>query len=229
MPAVEWMAVLPLNSKCVWANRVSGDPASPLIVMPSSTGTEDLEAVAYLLRQGADLNVVSEVLTREMNAEQVALLNDLLENSSSFHVNGVEVVLASTASRQYVADFAVVVSSDFQTGGTWAGAVEALKAAGLRDKVKVTVMFRGREIVHTALGRQQLDRLLEAHRDRSRPLVQQLVGPVDRRVEQLLDPPRVVAQPVVGRVGDDRIDRAPLDVLRDQRVGGDGRGDSRPA
>jgi predicted Rossmann fold nucleotide-binding protein DprA/Smf involved in DNA uptake len=27
-----------------------------------------------------------------------------------------------------LADLAVVVSSDFQTGGTWAGAVEALKA-----------------------------------------------------------------------------------------------------
>src|SRR5439155_14755595 len=27
-----------------------------------------------------------------------------------------------------LADYAVVVSSDFQTGGTWAGAVEALKA-----------------------------------------------------------------------------------------------------
>src|SRR5260221_7142017 len=27
-----------------------------------------------------------------------------------------------------LADFAVVVSSDFQTGGTWAGAVEAVKA-----------------------------------------------------------------------------------------------------
>jgi predicted Rossmann fold nucleotide-binding protein DprA/Smf involved in DNA uptake len=27
-----------------------------------------------------------------------------------------------------LADFALVVSSDFQTGGTWAGAVEALKA-----------------------------------------------------------------------------------------------------
>ena len=27
-----------------------------------------------------------------------------------------------------LAEFAIVVSSDFQTGGTWAGAVEALKA-----------------------------------------------------------------------------------------------------
>jgi translation initiation factor IF-3 len=29
------------------------------------------------------------------------------------------------------------------------------------DKVKVTLMFRGREIVHTALGREQLDRVKE--------------------------------------------------------------------
>ncbi len=40
-----------------------------------------------------------------------------------------------------LADFAVVVSSDFQTGGTWAGAVEALKAGWCpvfaRDGVEV--------------------------------------------------------------------------------------------
>jgi predicted Rossmann fold nucleotide-binding protein DprA/Smf involved in DNA uptake len=31
-----------------------------------------------------------------------------------------------------LADFGVVVSSDYKTGGTWSGAVEALKAAGVR-------------------------------------------------------------------------------------------------
>ena len=45
----------------------------------------------------------------------------------------------------------------------------------------------GRELHHeqigAALGREQLDGLLEAHRDRAGPLVQQLVGPVDGRVE----------------------------------------------
>ncbi len=30
------------------------------------------------------------------------------------------------------------------------------------DKVKVTVMYRGRELVHRALGRQQLDKVVEA-------------------------------------------------------------------
>jgi tRNA nucleotidyltransferase (CCA-adding enzyme) len=73
-----------------------------------STTPQDFEAGAFLLRQGADLNVVSEIITRELNAEQVALLNDLLEHSTSFHVGGIEVVLARTTAPEYVPDFAVV-------------------------------------------------------------------------------------------------------------------------
>jgi tRNA nucleotidyltransferase (CCA-adding enzyme) len=74
----------------------------------ASTTPQDFEAAAFLLRQGADLNVVSEIITRELNAEQVALLNDLLEHSTSFHVGGIEVVLALTTASEYVPDFAVV-------------------------------------------------------------------------------------------------------------------------
>ena len=74
----------------------------------TSTTPQDFEAAAYLLNQGADLNVVSEIITRELNAEQVALLNDLLEHSTSFHVGGIEVVIARTEAPEYVPDFAVV-------------------------------------------------------------------------------------------------------------------------
>ena len=74
----------------------------------TSTTPQDFEAAAYLLGQGADLNVVSEIITRELNAEQVALLNDLLEHSTSFHVGGLEVVVARTEAPEYVPDFAVV-------------------------------------------------------------------------------------------------------------------------
>jgi len=48
----------------------------------SSTTPEDFEAGAYLLRHGADLNVVSQMVTRELTVEQVALLNDLIDNAS---------------------------------------------------------------------------------------------------------------------------------------------------
>ena len=45
------------------------------------------------------------------------------------------------------------------------------------------------------------------------------VDAIDARVEQLLDAARVVAQAVVGRVGDDRVAPARvLDALRDERV-----------
>jgi tRNA nucleotidyltransferase (CCA-adding enzyme) len=74
----------------------------------SSTTPEDFEAGAYLLKQGADLNVVSGILSREMSAEQVALLNSLLEHTSHFHVDGIEVVLAHSTAKEYVPDFAVV-------------------------------------------------------------------------------------------------------------------------
>jgi tRNA nucleotidyltransferase (CCA-adding enzyme) len=74
----------------------------------SSTTPEDFEAAAYLLQQGADLNVVAGILSREMSAEQVSLLNNLLEHTSHFHVNGIEVVLAHSTAQEYVPDFAVV-------------------------------------------------------------------------------------------------------------------------
>jgi tRNA nucleotidyltransferase (CCA-adding enzyme) len=60
------------------------------------------------LRQGADLNVVAQMVTRELTAEQVALLNDLIAHANRFTVDGVEVVLARTMASQYVADFAVL-------------------------------------------------------------------------------------------------------------------------
>lgn len=74
----------------------------------SSTTVEDFEAASYLLSQGANLNAVAEMITRELTAEQVALLNDLIRNSTTLNLNGIPVVLARTTTRQYVGDFAVL-------------------------------------------------------------------------------------------------------------------------
>lgn len=74
----------------------------------ASTTPEDFEAAAYLLRHGADLNVVSQMVTRELTAEQVAMLNDLIAHANRFTVDGIEVVLARTMTSQYVADFAIL-------------------------------------------------------------------------------------------------------------------------
>ncbi len=75
----------------------------------SSTKAEDHEAAAWLLEQGASLNTISDMLTRELTAEQVWLLNDLMTSATRNIINGVEVVIAKTKSDKYIGDFAVLV------------------------------------------------------------------------------------------------------------------------
>jgi len=75
----------------------------------SSTKAEDHDAAAWLLKQGASLNTISDMLTRELTAEQVWLLNDLMDSAIKNNINGVEVVITKTRSDKYIGDFAVLV------------------------------------------------------------------------------------------------------------------------
>ena len=74
-----------------------------------STTPEDYLAAAYLLEQGANLNLISDLLTRELTAEQVSLLNQLLESATRHRINNLEVVVAKASIDTYVGDFAVLV------------------------------------------------------------------------------------------------------------------------
>lgn len=75
----------------------------------NSTTAEDFEAAAHLLRCGADLNVVSDIVTQEMTAEQVSLLNDLLRSAKTYNIQGIEVCIATVSVERYVGEFAVLV------------------------------------------------------------------------------------------------------------------------
>ena len=75
----------------------------------SSTKPEDYEAAAWLLEQGASLNTVSDMLTRELTDEQVWLLNDLMASATRNTVNGLEVVITKAKRDRYIGDFAVLV------------------------------------------------------------------------------------------------------------------------
>ena len=74
-----------------------------------STTAQDLQAAAYLLQQGANLNLISDLLTRELTVEQVSLLNQLLESATKHTINNVEIVVAKASTDNYVGDFAVLV------------------------------------------------------------------------------------------------------------------------
>jgi tRNA nucleotidyltransferase (CCA-adding enzyme) len=75
----------------------------------NSTTPHDLEAAAMLLSQGMDLNVLADLLTRELNAEQISVLNSLLDSAQTHDIHGVQVVLAETSTEHYVGDFALIV------------------------------------------------------------------------------------------------------------------------
>ncbi len=75
----------------------------------SSTREEDFQAMAFLRAQGARLSMIPDLITRELTAEQVFLLNDLIRSAHKVRVHGVEVVIASASSDHYVGDFAVLV------------------------------------------------------------------------------------------------------------------------
>ncbi len=75
----------------------------------SNTTPEDFEAAAFLLRSGADLNVVSDMITRELTAEQVSLLNELILSAKNYNFQGIEVCVTTVSIDRYVGDFAVLV------------------------------------------------------------------------------------------------------------------------
>src|SRR4030042_1898356 len=54
----------------------------------SSTTADDFTAAAYLLTQGASLNIISDMITRELTAEQVFLLNDLIRSAERYDIRG---------------------------------------------------------------------------------------------------------------------------------------------
>lgn len=73
-----------------------------------STTEHDLAAAAWLRGRGMDLEVISELITRELTAQQVGILNTLLESAVTHVIGGKEIVVAEASMDHYVGDFAVL-------------------------------------------------------------------------------------------------------------------------
>lgn len=75
----------------------------------SSTTVDDYSAAGYLLSRGADLNVVSDMIVKEFTAEDISLLNDLIQSATTHTINGVDVVITRASTAKYIESFAVLV------------------------------------------------------------------------------------------------------------------------
>lgn len=75
------------------------------LLFPSTT-ERDLLAVSYLLRRGANLNIVSNYLKTELNVEELDLLNELVKSSDEIVIRGIRIVIARAVRDAYIGDAA---------------------------------------------------------------------------------------------------------------------------
>ena len=75
----------------------------------SSTTADDFAAAAYLRQQGANLNIIADMITKELSAEQIFLLNDLISSAERYDIRGTDVVITTGSSDRYIGDGAVLV------------------------------------------------------------------------------------------------------------------------
>ncbi len=104
----------------------------------SSTTPEDFRAAAYLVSNGANINMVANLITREISPEQVGHLNDLIQATSRYMINGVEVVLTEITLDHYLPDFAFLIHKMVKMEN-----ISAIFALALMDN-KVYVVARSR-------------------------------------------------------------------------------------
>ncbi len=74
-----------------------------------STTEHDFMAAAYLRGKGANLATISDLISKEMDPRQIALLNDLLRNADHYNINGYDVVLSVVSCDEYIPDMAFLV------------------------------------------------------------------------------------------------------------------------
>jgi tRNA nucleotidyltransferase (CCA-adding enzyme) len=103
-----------------------------------STTEHDFKAAAYLLSKGANLNVISSMITREFNPEQIGLLNDMIQASRRYTINGIEIVLTSITTDNYFPDISFLVQKMAKMEN-----IDAIFALALMEN-KVHVVARSR-------------------------------------------------------------------------------------
>lgn len=73
-----------------------------------TTTVKDYQAAAYLLTQGANLNIVADLIVQEMTPDQVHLLNDLLASKSILNIHGINIAIAQASIDHFVGDIATL-------------------------------------------------------------------------------------------------------------------------
>jgi len=75
----------------------------------SSTTPDDYMEAGWLAKHGVDQNLIAELLSRELSAEQVRILSELLGAANKLLIDGQEVIITRLTREEFVPDLAILI------------------------------------------------------------------------------------------------------------------------
>ncbi len=105
-----------------------------------STTVRDINAVAYLLKQGANLGVVAEYLRKPLTEEQKELLQQLLNRGETEFFDGLPVYISSAESEDYIGGLALLA----HRVGEMEGAETLFLVVHMENRIYLVGRSRGR-------------------------------------------------------------------------------------
>jgi len=75
------------------------------LLFPSTT-TRELTAAAYLLKKGANLKTVSSFIIKELGADEIDLLNELVHSAKDHLIQDIRIKIAMASREKYIGDIA---------------------------------------------------------------------------------------------------------------------------
>ncbi len=74
-----------------------------------STTEKDLQAAAFLVSKGAEINIISNLIAREISPEQLSVLNSMIQAATHYRINSFDIMITIVALDNYLPDFAFLV------------------------------------------------------------------------------------------------------------------------
>ena len=108
----------------------------------SSTTAEDFQAAAWLLSQGMDVKMISDLAAHELTSLHIHALDKLLESAKKIIINGVPVIIAEVSLDHYLGDFAHLAQKLMELEK-----FDALFAIGaMGDRIQIVARSRSEKI-----------------------------------------------------------------------------------
>ncbi|MDR0881068.1 MAG: CBS domain-containing protein [Candidatus Adiutrix sp.] len=104
----------------------------------NSTTKRDYLAGAELLARGADLAVVAQLVVRELNTDQLALLNTLIDSAETRQTRGLSLVIATAETERHIDDVAVLAHKMMEIMGL----SNLFILVGMDNKVQLVIRSR---------------------------------------------------------------------------------------